>query len=143
VKRHSQGTPDSSARTDAEVKQCHKTIARLSSQNERYAELAQELVKKNNSDNELSAERERTLKGSLRSANKTIRILRIQCKDKGISNELLDALDQEEVPESTAKTQRLDEHTHVRDKMALREAAAGLTTLFDKANDTPDASADI
>ena len=129
VKRHSAGTPDSGARTDAELKQRDKTIARVTSQNERLAEIALELLKKNNSDNELSAERERTMKAHLQNANRAIRILRIQCKD----SELLEALEQESVPESTAKTQRLDEHTYVRDKMALREAAAGLTTLFDDA----------
>jgi 16S rRNA C967 or C1407 C5-methylase (RsmB/RsmF family) len=96
-------------------------------------------VKKNNWDNELSAERERTMKAHLQNANRTIRILRIQCKD----SELLEALEQESVPESTAKTTRLDECTYIRDKMAVREAAAGLTTLFDNAEGDAEAEADI
>ena len=93
-------------------------------------------MKKNNSDNELSAERERTFKSSLRAANKTITILRISCADKS----LLEVLEPEAVPESTMKTQRLDESTYIRDKMAVREAAAGLTGLF---GDVADAEADI
>jgi hypothetical protein len=96
-------------------------------------------LKKNNSDNDIAAEREQTLKVALRSANKTITILRISCKDA----EMLGVLTQEAVPESTTKTQRLDESAYIRDKMTLREAAAGLTTLFDKADDAAFATAEI
>jgi hypothetical protein len=100
-------------------------------------------VKKNNSDNELSGEQLSRMKAHLQNANRTIQILRIQCEDKGVSDKLLDALALEQVPESTAKAQRLDEHTYVRHKMALRDAAAGLTRLFNEAGDAAEAEADI
>ena len=108
----------------------------MSGQMERLGEIALDLVKKNNSDNDLAAERERTIKASLRAANKTIAILRSSCQDK----HLLEFLMPEDVPASTMKTQRLDESTYIRDKMAVREAAAGLTGLF---GDVADAEADI
>jgi hypothetical protein len=88
-------------------------------------------LKKNNSDNDIAAERELSLKVALRSANKTITVLRNLVENP----KMLSCLLQEEVPASTTKTTRLDESTYIRDKMAVREAAAGLTTLFDDAGD--------
>ena len=87
---------------------------------QRLEEIAHELVKKNNSDNDINAERERTIKASLRTANKTIAILRTSCADK----HLLDLLTSEDVPELTTKLHRLDESTYVKDKMTAHEAAA-------------------
>ena len=92
---------------------------------QRLEETAHELVKKNNSDNDINdinVERERTIEAPLRAANlnKTIAILRTSCADK----HLLDLLTPEDVPESTTKLHRFDETTYVKDKLAAREAAA-------------------
>ena len=99
LKRHLADTPDTSVRTDAQVKQFIKTIAHLSDKMQRLEEIAHDLVKKNNSDNDINAERERAIKASLRAANKTIAILRTSCQD----THLLDILTPEKVPASTAK----------------------------------------
>jgi hypothetical protein len=120
IGRHSAKTPDSSARSDAQIKQLSKINADLSHKIMCIQEIATDLVKKNNSDNDINAERERTIKASLRAANKTIAILRTSCQDK----HLLDLLTPEIVPESITKLQRLDETTYVKDKMTAREAAA-------------------
>ncbi len=120
IGRHSAKTPDSSARSDVQIKKLSKTISDLSHKIMCIEEIATDLVKKNNSDNDINAERERTIKASLRAANKTIAILRTSCQDK----HLLDLLTAEIVPESITKLQRLDETTYVKDKMAAREAAA-------------------
>ena len=120
IKRHSSGTPESSARTDADVKTLNKTIARISGQMVRLEEIALNLVKKNNSDSDISAERERTMKLALRAANKTILILRTSCADK----HLLDLLIPEEVPQSTTKLPHLDKSSYIKGKMATRQATA-------------------
>ena len=119
IGRHSAQTPDSSTRSDAQIKQLSKMNADLSHKNMCLEEIATDLVKKNNSDNDINAERERTIKASLRAANKTIAILRTSCADK----HLLGLLTAEIVPESITKLQRLDETTYVKDKMTTRMAA--------------------
>ena len=70
-------------------------------------EIARNLAKRNNHDNDMSTERERTIKASLRAANKTIATLRTSTADK----HPLDFLQQEDVPESSTKLLRLDEGT--------------------------------
>jgi hypothetical protein len=119
IGRHSAKTPDSSARSDAQIKQLSKINADLSHKIMCIQEIATDLVKKNNSDNDINAERERTIKASLRAANKTINLLRTLCTDTPILN----LLNTEDVPETITKLQRLDETTYVRDKMAAREVA--------------------
>ena len=84
-------------------------------------EIATKLVKKNNADNDINAERERTAKASLRAANKTIALLRTLCTAESPIIELLTV---EDVPATITKLQRLDETTFVKDKMTTREAAA-------------------
>ena len=73
------------------------TIARISGQMMLLEDIGCDLVKKSNHDKDMSAERERTIKASLRAANKTIAILRTSCADK----HRLDLLTPEEVPAST------------------------------------------
>ena len=80
-------------------------------------DIARELVKNNNHDNDMSAERKRTIAASLCATNKTIAILRTPCADK----HLLDLLTPEEVPASTTKLLRLDEGTYIQDRMAARQ----------------------
>ena len=142
IGRHSAQTPDSSARSDVQIKKLSKTILDLSHKIMCLEEIATDLVKKNNSDNDINAERERTIKASLRAANKTIAILRTSCQDK----HLLDLLTPEIVPESITKLQRLDETTYVKDKMATREAATktrAFSLLLDAASDRAEATAEI
>jgi hypothetical protein len=121
IGRHSTKTPDSSARSDTQIKQLSKINADLSHKIMCIQEIATDLVKKNNSDNDINAERERTIKASLRAANKTIDLLRTLCT---ADTPILKLLNTEDVPETITKLQRLDETTYVRDKMAAREAAA-------------------
>ena len=124
---HSAGTPDSGARTDTNVKKLNMTIARISSQMSLLEDIARELVKKKNHDNDMSAERGRTIKASLRAANKTIAILRTSSADK----DLLDLRTPEEVPASTTKLLRLDENTYIKDKMAARQATSANAAPFE------------
>ena len=92
----------------------------------RLEEIALDLVKKNNTDSNISAERERTMKLALRAANNTILILRTSCADKPF----LDLLTPEEVPQSTTKLFRLGESSYIEDKMTTRQATAVNATPF-------------
>ena len=67
--RHSAQTPDSNARSDAQINKLTKAISDLSHKNMCLVEIATELVKKNNADNDINTERERIIKASLRAAN--------------------------------------------------------------------------
>ncbi len=98
IVRHSVQTPDSNARSDAQINQLTKTISNLSQKMLCLEEIATDLVKKNNSDNDINAERERTIKASLRAANKTISLLRTLCTDTPIP----DLLKAEDAPETLA-----------------------------------------
>ncbi len=134
IGRHSAKTPDSSARSDAQIKQLSKINADFSHKIMCIQEIATDLVKNNNADNDINAERERTNKAPLRAANKTIALLRTYCPDTAI----LDLLTPEDVPESITKLQRLDETTYVKDKMTTRMAATNAHSfglLLDAAED--------
>ena len=142
IGRHSAKTPDSSARSDAQIKQLSKINADLSHKIMCIQEIATDLVKKNNSDNDINAERERTIKASLRAANKTINLLRTLCTDTPI----LELLTTEDVPETITKLQRLDETTYVKDKMTARMAATNarsFSLLLEAADDRAEAPAEI
>ena len=61
IGRHSAQTPDSNARSDAQINKLTKAISDLSHKNMCLEEIATDLVKKNNADNDINTERERTV----------------------------------------------------------------------------------
>ena len=123
MQRRSASTPDSDAPKDADIKTLKNMLERAESERKVLDEIARDLVKKNNHDNDVLYDHVFTLKQSVVNTNNKLGMMRILAKD----NELLGFLIVEEVPESSEKILRLDEGTYIDNKIAARRPSSQRT----------------
>lgn len=120
VRRHSAATPDSALVSDTDYKKLKTDLADALSERNDAVDIAKELVRKNNNDNDAMREREYRLKALLSEANKNTSMLLSLVEP----TPLVAFLQPVTVPESSVRFVRLDEGTYVTDKMATRRALA-------------------